>query len=137
MDQVCGSGQAKLRVFLVVPGVRHVVRVDNLQHSWIFDASLFFIVGFRRKDRLIADGEVNTIDAGCISDARCARSILLAVEQDGFAPVSDRRRIKRACGGRTGGGRRNHRSRAAPLNRDLNGSIPGVLIRNDQAAGKT
>src|SRR6266704_5142700 len=98
MNAVPRSGQAKLRVFLVVSGVGQVIHVAEFDQPWIFDTAIFFVIGFWRKHRLGATGEVEAIAALRIAEARRAVLVLCAVKHDEFAVVEDDRGIERASG---------------------------------------
>src|SRR5437588_11468773 len=79
MNEVSGSGEAELRVFLVVPGVGQIIRVAELDQARIFNAAISFVIGFRRKHWLGATGEVEAIAALGIAEARRAVLVLCAV----------------------------------------------------------
>src|SRR5277367_4490692 len=85
VDEISRGRQTKLRVFLVVTGVRQVIRVAELYQPRIFDAAIFFIIGLRREDRLAAACEVNPIGAFGVAQARSAAQILGAIKHYDFA----------------------------------------------------
>ena len=98
MNEVPRSGQAKLRVFLVVAGVGEVIRVAELDESGVFNAAIFFVVGFRRKHRLGTACEVEAITALGVAEAGDAILVLRAIEHDKFAVVEDDGGIESAGG---------------------------------------
>ena len=98
MNEISGSGQAELRVFLVVARVSQIIHVAEFDQPWIFDTAIFFVIGFWRKHRLGATGEVEAIAARGIAEARRAVLVLCAVEHDEFAVVEDHGRIEGPSG---------------------------------------
>src|SRR5436190_23846764 len=106
MNEVAGSGQAELRVFLVVARVSQIIHVAEFDQPWIFDTAIFFVIGFWRKHRLGATGEVEAIAARGIAEAGGSVLILRAIQHDRLAVVRDNGRIKgagRLPGGALGG----------------------------------
>ncbi len=98
MDQVTGSGEAKLRVLFVVAGVREVEGVAELLQARIFDPAVFFVVGLGREDRVAMAGEVDAVGALSVAETRGAGGVLRAVEHDEFAKGKCDSGVERAGG---------------------------------------
>src|SRR2546426_316804 len=94
MNQILGSGQAELRIFLVVSGIGQVIGFADLYQTRIFYATIFFIIGFRKKYRLGPTCEMDAIPAFSITQARGTVLILRAVEHHELALMNDDSRIE-------------------------------------------
>jgi len=82
VEEIFGGGEAELRVDFVVGGVGEVVGVAEFLEAGIFDAAIFFVVGFGGEDGLGAAGEVEAVGAFGVADAGGAGGVLRAVEHD-------------------------------------------------------
>src|SRR5579872_2014316 len=95
VDEIRGSREAKLRIMLVVARVSEVVSLAPLHDSRIFHAAIFFVVHFRREDRLRAAFKVNPVSTFRVAEARSSVGILRAVEHDELALALDNAGIER------------------------------------------
>src|SRR5258708_16929624 len=73
-----------------VPGVAEFLEAR------VFNAAVFFVLGFRREDGARVAPEVNSIGAFSVTQARGARGVLRAVQHDEFSVVKDNGRVKRS-----------------------------------------
>ena len=96
MNQIFRGCQAKLCVFLVVSRIGEVVSVADPDQTRIFDAAVFFVVGFRREHGIGTTVELCAVDTFSVAETRGAGMILCAVEHDEFAAMKDDGRIKGA-----------------------------------------
>src|SRR5438105_15953523 len=85
MNQILGSGQAELRVFLVVSGIGQVIGFADLYQTRIFYATIFFVICFRRKHRLGPTCEMDAVPALGIPQTRSTVLVLRAIEHHELA----------------------------------------------------
>src|SRR5947199_9418920 len=88
VNEIARGGEAKLGVFFVVAGVGEVVGVAEFLEARIFDAAVFFVVGFGGEDRIVAANEVEAVRAFGIAETGSARGLLGAVEHDEVAVMN-------------------------------------------------
>src|SRR6266851_922557 len=98
VDEVAGCGEAKLGVFFIVAGVGEVVGVAELLEPRVFNAAIFFVVGFGREDGIGAPREVKAVGAFGVAEARGAEGVLRAIEHDEFIAMKYDGRIEGAGG---------------------------------------
>src|SRR2546421_10426932 len=94
MNQILGSGQAELRIFLVVSGIGQVIGFADLYQTRIFYATIFFIIGFRKKHRLRAPSEMDAIPALSVAQTRSTVFVLCAIEHYRLSLMEDDSRIQ-------------------------------------------
>jgi hypothetical protein len=89
VNQVHGSSEAELRVFLVIAGVGQIIGLAEFHQPRIFDPAVLFVVGLRGKHGLGAALEADAIRALRIAEAGDAALVLSPVEHDEPAVVTN------------------------------------------------